>query len=432
MKEREAEKKDIINNLFILNLKYVNNYSEFIADSLSLSWSNFINNKKDSINKLNKNIDKISKIEIRKNINTLDKVILVDNLLLINKYIKEKKRKYLKNIMYEIQQINSFSNLLKYYVELYVQSTMKKEKKDELQDIVNTIKKKKNEVITKEKEIVYGVDNKGYYYTHILFDNNKMILNSDSFNEEKKLYDKSLYEDKKELLDKKYKFSSFEKKRIIYVNSMFQLDSCLCSLIDKKVDITYPVDKIFKCAKEIVDIIYKELIEIPLKESVLHNLMVKSVEAYGSKRKIELYSKIIDSLNNTLSSSSKFVYDEIVNSSRELISDYGYNEFKNIKGIFPVVDDLYYIVNNNIRQYVVKNVSSIISNLSCLDCYTKYMDIDKIVDIYNIMKQEMIGLRVSTSKYVLLQSKVVSLLVDRFSIDEDVVYTEYLNECRMN
>ena len=144
MKERETEKKDIINNLFILNLKYVNNYSEFIADSLSLSWSNFINNKKDSINKLNKNIDKISKIEIRKNINTLDKVILVDNLLLINKYIKEKKRKYLKNIMYEIQQINSFSNLLKYYVELYVQITLKKEKKDELQVIVNTIKKKKN------------------------------------------------------------------------------------------------------------------------------------------------------------------------------------------------------------------------------------------------------------------------------------------------
>ena len=35
MKERETEKKDIINNLFILNLKYVNNYSEFIADSLS-------------------------------------------------------------------------------------------------------------------------------------------------------------------------------------------------------------------------------------------------------------------------------------------------------------------------------------------------------------------------------------------------------------
>ena len=60
------------------------------------------------------------------------------------------------------------------------------------------------------------------------------------------------------------------------------------------------------------------------------------------------------------------------------------------------------------------------------------MDVDKIVDIYNIMKQEMIGLRVSTSKYVLLQSKVVSLLVDRFSIDEDVVYTEYLNEGRMS
>ena len=387
---------------------------------------------------------KIEDVEVEENIINIDDLYITDEskellkkiILYMEKYNNKEESNYITfNITLESTDkttINNIGNLLKYYVELYVQSTMKKEKKDELQDIVNTIKKKKNEVITKEKEIVYGVDNKGYYYTHIVFDNNKMILNSDSFNEEKKLYDKSLYEDKKELLDKKYKFSSFEKKRIIYVNSMFQLDSCLCSLIDKKVDITYPVDKIFKCAKEIVDILYKELIEIPLKESVLHNLMVKSVEAYGSKRKIELYSKIIDSLNNTLSSSNKFVYDEIVNSSRELISDYGYNEFKNIKGIFPVVDDLYDIVNNNIRQYVVKNVSSIISNLSCLDCYTKYMDVDKIVDIYNIMKQEMIGLRVSTSKYVLLQSKVVSLLVDRFSIDEDVVYTEYLNEGRMS
>lgn len=432
MKESENNRKDIINSLFLINLKYVNKYSEFVADSLSLNWSNFINNKRSSINKIVKNIDKISKIEEKRNVNKLDKVILVDNLLLINKYLKEKKSRYLKTIMYEIQQINSFSDLLRYYLELYNQSTIKKEKEDDLQVIVNTIKKSKKKEDNTIKEIIYSEDSRSYYYTHIVFDRNKMLLNKGSFDIEKKMYDEYLNEGKMEFLDKKFKFSTFEKKRIIYVNSMFSLDSCLYSLINKKVDITYPVDKVFRCAEELVDVLYKELVDIPLKESVLHNLMMITVESYGSKRKIELYKKLVNKLEDELSHCSKFVYDEFVSSSNVLLDNYGFNDFLNIRGYFPVLEDLYAVVNKSVKQYVIKNVLSIINDINCLDCYTKYMDILDIVDIYNIMKQEMVGLSLSSNRFVLLQDKIVSLLVDRFGLDREVIYSDYLNEGRMN
>lgn len=434
MKERgEVDKKDFINSLFILNLKYVNKYSEFMADSLSLNWSNFVKGKKESINKILKNIDKISKIEGKKQKNTLDKVIMMDNILLVNKYIKKKNSRYLKNVMYEIQHINSFSELLRCYLDLYNKECTNNEKKDELQEIVNTIKKKSSKkiVVQEEKGIVYSLDDKGYYYTHIVFDNNKMIFDEDSFNEEKKLYYKCLNDGLSDISDKKYKFSSFEKKRRNYVNSMFELDSTLHSLINKNVDITYPIDKVFKCAKEIVDILYKEAVDIQFKKSVLHNLMMKTIENYGSKSKISLYRGLVNKLNEELEHVNKYVYDEFVSTSSILIDDYGYSEFKSIKGLFPGVDDLYIVVNRNIKQYVVKNIKEIISNLEYLDIYTEYMEIYDIVDVYNMIKDSMIGLRVSTRKYVLLQEKVVSLIVSRFGVDSEVVYRDYILEDRM-
>lgn len=429
-------KKDVINELFLLNIKYVNNYSEFVADSLSLNWNNYVNNKKNTINKLDKNISKIEVVENKRKESRLNQVIMVDNLLFINNLIKEKQSRYLKMIMEDIQELDSFSGLLRYYISLYEIEKEKEvitENKDSLEKIVNSIKMKKDtKGKMKKKEMVYSQDDHGSYYVHIKIQNNKMIFDKSSFEEEKKEYYNSL-NDKINFLDndKKYKYTSFEKKRRIYIKSMFDIDCNLYSLIDKKIDITYPVDKVFRYAKDIVDNIYKEIVDFQPKKSVLNNLMSETIEAYGSKNKIKLYNKLINKINDELNNVDSFVYEEIVRTTDNLIRDSKYIEFRNVRGKFPVVSDLYQASNEKIKNYIKKNVLSIIKDLSCLDCYLVNMNVLDVVDVYNIMKDCLVMGNVATKKFVLLQEKIVSLICYKFKFREDIVYKEFLKEKKM-
>ena len=441
-KESFVETKELINKLFINTVKYVNSYSEFVENSLYLNWQKFIETtKKDRyVEKLNKNIEKIKKLENKQIDDKFIQEVIVSNLLLINGNLKNVDTRYCKRMMEEIQKFKCLSSILLYLLNEYLKYYEDNSKKDvEIEHQVNNIKLNKSDDKKKDDYIelpqmkavaTISFDKNENCYVHIKIIDNKMLLDEKSFKLEKENYHRSLLENKEDpfITDSTLKYSSFEKKRRIYMKSMYELDKNLCNLINKQVDITYPVDKVFKCARDIVDNIYKEIVNYNNDKTVLNNLLNLTISCYGSTSKLLLYADLYDYLMRVIPSLDEVIKEEVINSSKYMIVEKGYKEFREVEGIFPSIDDLYKAANEKIIIYVCQNRQMILNNLDYLNIYTRYMSEKEISKLYKELKCMMIQDMVSTKYFVDLQRFIVKIIKVRFKLDEDYVFSYIIND----
>ena len=178
--EREiVDKKDIINSLFLSNLKNVNEVSSFVMNSLEVNWNNYVlksNNK--YLDKIFKNLDKISSIENKRfNKDDINK-IKYENQQFIKQLTGNKLSRNNKFIIEKIGSVNSLSELLFYYIDLYNAEIQVVSKKNV--NFKHTNVKKKNKIVT-------SVINEKIYL-HIDYVDNKMSFNSNSFKTENDNY----------------------------------------------------------------------------------------------------------------------------------------------------------------------------------------------------------------------------------------------------
>jgi hypothetical protein len=433
-----VDKLVFINNLILNTLKYVNNYSEFIGNSISLNWLKFIDgSKKDRyLEKVLNNIDKLKKIESKQVDNKFIQEIIISNLLFINKYKNQVGNKISAKMMAQIQEYSNLNSILTYLINEYL--TEYKSNVVNINQVKNSfVKTKSNKVKTEcTKDTNYYVldkDKNGEFYLHIKFNRNIMMFDNNSFDYEYNQYIEKLANNEKYpfFTDAGLKYSTFEKKRRIYIKSMYDLDKTLNDLSSKNIDIIYPVDKVFSCALEIVDNIYKEVVNYNDEKSVLNNLMNLTIEKYGSLNKVIKFQELVYFLEKEIRLIDDSTRKEILNFSNSIIIDKGYKEFRNISNIFPNKKDLYIAANEKISLYVKKNIKTIITNLSVLSLYTKYMEIDEILNLYFDMKNVMFENRIKSNVFIELQKCLYLLIKDKTNFSDDEIFNTYFKEVKM-
>lgn len=431
-----VDKKSLINSLIFNNIKYIKNYSEFLSDSFYLNWNKLLEapKKERYFERINKNIDKLKKIELRQLDEKYLQEIIIGNLLFINTELKKYENRFSKKIMDDIQKKKSLGELIEYLVDSYYSLLDKEVSKDnKLSDAVSIIKfKKKEEKVQVEDvkhEIILNVDKNGYYYYHIYFLEKVMHLDVNSFNLEVNNYNKNLLNNDQNpfYIDSDIKYSSFEKRRRIYIKSMFDLDRTINNLINKDIDITYPIDKVVKCALDIVDNIYKEVVNYNDDKTILNKLMELTILNYGSRKKIGSYNRLIQKIENTIPMLDEITKLELL-SAKDIIIEKGYVEFRNIVNYIPDINDIYSAANEKIINYLCKNSIIIMKNFNNLQIYTKYMNIKEIVKLYNDLKENMLINRVSTKSFIDLQKNVFSLIKSRCDMSDDDIFSDVIKE----
>ncbi len=428
----------IIDNLFIFNLNYVNDYSEFLYDSLSLNWNNIISvsNNARHLDKIKKNLDKLYKIENKKSSLKSVQSLIVENKNKIEGLSDSISDKMIKKILLQLGDCSSLRDILQLYLNLYIDFNKVKAKKNEnLEDVVKKIKLKDNNATCNNnlvKSLVFSEGKDGKYYSNILITDNKMLLDKESFECEVALYNEMLYKHKSlKFLEDKKDYSSFEKKRRIYIKSMFEIDRNMVLLSQKNVDITFPVEKIFKIAKDLLDYIYIEIIEYEDATSVLKTLANLTIEAYGTKRKVKMYEDLINNTFEKLNNVDDLVYQEVVNTAKTVILKNGYRDFKNISTIFPTINDVYKAVNEKVVSYLRRNINVVLSNKKDLSLFVSYMSLEEIVNLYAIIKDEIYYNKFETKYFIIIQENIVGILRDKFDLTENEILNTILKESKL-
>lgn len=432
----------IIDKLFIFNLNYVNDYSEFLYNSLSLNWNNItsVSNNARHLDKIKKNLDKLYKIENKKSFLINVQTIIVENKNKLEEFNDSLSSKTLKKVLSQLDECSSLRDILQLYLNLYNDcNKVKSKKKENLEEVVKSIKLKDNKCNKDNScdkdlinKLVFSEGKDGKYYSNILIIANKMFLDKDSFDCEVALYNETLYKHKYlDFLEDKKNYSTFEKKRRIYIKSMFEIDRNMVLLSQKKVDITFPVEKMFKIAKDLIDYIYIEIIEYEEATSVLKTLANLTIEAYGTKRKIKMYEELIDNTFDKLNNVDDLVYQEVINTAKSVILKNGYRDFKNISTIFPTINDVYKAVNEKIISYLRRNINFVLSNKKDLSLFVSYMSLKEIVDLYTIIKDEIYSNQLETKYFIVIQKNIVSILTNKFDLTETDILSTILKESKL-
>ncbi len=438
MSNINVKNKDIINllnNLYFYNLNFVFELSESLYNSLKIGWANYIDNvnssnkKERNLEKVNKNIKKLENIEKKKLNNEILKEIKDNNLKYIDTNSLDINSKLKKKLCDKINSSSCLSEIFNYIIDNYNQYIVSG--KDKKEQVVMLPRKK--DVI--EERQSYYIDKNGYLYLNIISENGAMILDRKSIDLEKKKYKKALHNNS-EIFDKfavNIKISPFEKKRRIYIQSMFELEKSLLNLEQKNIDITYPIEKYFIYSKNIVDNMYKELTNFRENEAtVLNNLMEITIRNYGCEKILFHYNCVVSKFNKEIFNVERYIIDEVNDISNKMKDDL--IEFKNIKGLVPSIIDIYRVINTKMIRSAgifcddyIKDIKTSVINV------TKYMSIEEIIEFYielkNILLNNSFNNANRLTQYLIeLQKTIVILLEKKTEYEEEIIFKEYLKE----
>lgn len=439
----------IINTLICLNIEKVKILSPNIYDSVLLNWNNYLDktngkNKLDrSIEKIKKAIEKLEKIE-KKKLDQLDfNKILDENLEIIK---KEENTQFKINLMENIERQSNFYLLLNELINLYLkeEQKIKTERvnlKNEMDMNLPKIKKENENFeetslielpIFKKEVNRYSLVN-NHIYANIDYVNGVMIFNEEAFIMENNDYSDNL---KNKLLNfsnlnfNNYNLSPFEKRRRIYIQTMYDLDLELRLLIDKKVDIAFPLEKMYKCSKMFIDNIYKELIDNTNPSNVLDFLLNKTIEVYGCINKIDKYDYVYSKIMFDINQNSKYVIEELKNEAMRLKKSGTFIYFKNVEEIFPSKKDILKVLNEKIIANLNSNFNIFFKDMSLVKSVTRFMTVDEVCDFYIAFKECMSfsNTNISNKKYFELQSIICEIIKSSISMDNDRIIKEILKE----
>lgn len=425
-----------VNNMKIINmlisklLEYIDKYSSSIANSLHIAWSNYQNKdsstakKERSIKKIEKKINQLINIEAKKKLNDQKSL---DNLKGLVE-LSDISSKYKTNYIDMINDSLTYGELLEKLVLNYIE--MEKKEEQQLQNIKEKVvlpKRKKDLVISKV------VDKNNYLYFNFKKKGDILLIDKKSLNNEYSLYCKCLKE--KTSFDiwnnLEYKLSPFEKRRKIYIQSMYNLEKELLELKNKKIDITYPIEKYYLYAKMLVDNLEKEVMFFDNDKSIFDKLKGMTLEKYGCDRLLTLYDELVMKVND--SELDEYVKLEFFRTANVYKKKSTYIEFKEIENVVPTLVNVLNIVNrrvinsveNNIKFYFVDFENKMIK-------MTKYMSIDEMILFYNVFKNILFrkGLKINglINKYMLLREVMVKLFIKKFSLDKDEIIDKYLGK----
>lgn len=422
--EREiVDKKDIINSLFLSNLKNVNEVSSFVMNSLEVNWNNYVlksNNK--YLDKIFKNLDKISSIENKRfNKDDINK-IKYENQQFIKQLTGNKLSRNNKFIIEKIGSVNSLSELLFYYIDLYNAEIQVVSKKNV--NFKHTNVKKKNKIVT-------SVINEKIYL-HIDYVDNKMSFNSNSFKTENDNYLMAL-SSKKNVFFETYDLdlSNYEIKREKYINEMYLQTLSLIELFNKRIDITFPVDKVFDAAVGIVDNLYEEIVNYDNSNSVLSLLLNKTIDSYGSKNKIKVYLEGIEKICNSVEHLDKYIVKELNDSVELCLRSAKYRGFSSIKELFPMSDDIYNLLNTKVKKYIKKNINTVMKNTELLEQFCVYMSKEDIISLYYELRDFLYYDKYDTKYLIHLQKIFVFTFINKYKLKEDEILKIYFKENKL-
>lgn len=417
----------VINILISKIIEYVSNYSTSIAKSIRLAWDNYLDKesclskKERSLRKLYNKFEQLIIIENKKNIFDVRIKKSLESFVLEMIDISSKSRNCLIDI---INKSNScgvlFRELVNYYLLLE-----KEQSKIETRKIVGVElpKRKKDYFISKY------VDSNNFVYFNIMKENGLMIIDQKSFKNENKMYFDCL--NKRVDFDiwktAKGKLSPFEKRRKLYIQSSFKLESELLNLKDKKVDITYPIEKYYIYANDIINNLYYELIFFN-NNSIYDNLFEMTINSYGCYRLLNLYQDLVTKVD------VRKLNEVEVNEFRRVADIYkkknNYIHFVNVNNMVPTNKDILSSLNFLIINNVKRNIKEYFLNMDVkLQRITKYMSIDEIILLYkeikNILFRSNYDVKNRINKYKILKKYIISIISTRFNLDEDVIINKY-------
>lgn len=425
-----------VNNMKIINmlisklLEYIDKYSSSIANSLHIAWSNYQNKdsstakKERSIKKIEKKINQLINIEAKKKLNDQKSL---DNLKGLVE-LSDISSKYKTNYIDMINDSLTYGELLEKLVLNYIE--MEKKEEQQLQNIKEKVvlpKRKKDLVISKV------VDKNNYLYFNFKKKGDILLIDQKSLNNEYSLYCKCLKE--KTSFDiwnnLEYKLSPFEKRRKIYIQSMYNLEKELLELKNKKIDITYPIEKYYLYAKMLVDNLEKEVMFFDNDKSIFDKLKGMTLEKYGCDRLLTLYDELVMKVND--SELDEYVKLEFFRTANVYKKKSTYIEFKEIENVVPTLENVLNIVNRRVINSVENNTKFYFVDFeNKMIKMTKYMSIDEMILFYNVFKNILFrkGLKISglINKYMLLREVMVKLFIKKFSLDKDEIIDKYLGK----
>ena len=438
MDELSSYEKELkfLNKLVSLCINSISYYSKFLFTNMNTYWDIYINEENSgkkrniALEKLEKSIDKL-KDKVYGDVGNLNKLLLKINDEISSNYENDKEKK---NLCHEIDECINERDILIYFISLYKKIELKK----------NKILNKKR--IDTENNLEVGdiptikrtyCDSDGHWYANISIKNNNIVIDKKRFEKEVLLYNKCLEDGNLVFVDyviNKKKMSPYEKRRRNYIKSMFELEKRILELKDKKIDMIYPLDKVYGCAKDIVDNLYKELFDYVEEKDILDSLKLMTIEAYGCERKLKIYNEIIENFNKIYNQVNDDIKEELYNYAISLKEGKDYNCFKKIEGVVPLVSDLYSLLSEKIIRNININFNFYKKNMRNLIIKTcNYMSIDDLVKFYYEFKSNLLNRKINnvnnlTNDYVILQKTICELISKINNLDIRAIPKMYLKE----
>lgn len=417
----------VINMLILKLIEYINKYSVNIASSLHINWLNYLDNKSNnskknrSLEKIDRKLEQLKNIELRKQ---LKKEKDIENLLglLESTDISGRYKKVLEKIINNNTLSDIFKELINYYKEVKFKELQLQKANEEKVDLP----KKKQDFVFKKI-----IDKNNYLYLNLVKNGSLLTIDKRSLNNEFILYNKCLK--KGDTFDVWGEFSNklspFEKRRKIYIQSVYKLEKDMLDMKKKKVDITYPLEKYYYFAKLIVDNLYKELTFFKANEDIYNKLMDMTITKYSFSRLLTLYNELVLKIENSELDRNIISEFQRVASIYKKKSDYII--FRGSLWVVPTFKDLLIVLNKRIISSIDNNINNYFNDLNYkINRVTKYMKIEEIVLLYNEFKNKLVKINLKTEdlliKYNLLQEVIIDIIVNKFGINKDEVLTKYL------
>lgn len=418
----------VIDYLYSYNLKLVKEYSESICNSLDIGWQNYVaskdkKNSKKYKEKLEKNLEKLSKKEKEDNSFVYGTLECIDNLQkqgMLNSKFKN-------SLTSNIKELNLLSSYFKFLINKYDEIKELEARKEKYNQNVNKVDMP-YKIDCKEYSVK---DNNGYYYYHVKIVKGNMVVVNSSLKAEKQLYKNALKDNKNKFkeVNKNVKLSPFEKKRRIYIENVYEMDKLIKMLYEKEINITYPLEKNYMYSKRIVDELYQELNKSFEKKDIFDYIMNATIENINFDEVCSNYGRCVKRFNQEMKKLDNIVKEEFINDSNRIKKISKYADFKRIDGVVPSIYDIYNVVNNRIIDNLGKNYKDSIDKMNdYIVLSTKYMNEKELVNYYMEYKNVLLFNKCNIELIINLQRNIVDILINKFHIDDNIIFNELLKE----
>lgn len=411
---------------------YIGSYSVFLANSFSSNFELYkehINNKsrKRYYNKLINITKKVSLME-KDSFNGLGfkkyKEILNDDLnnyylqgnISKSKYMRFKKTLLLSNEDFIIFCLDEFYNNSK-----DKENNVKKN---------NKVKKIELPMLKETKKLNYILDREGLKVYHFknVDDSKTVAFLEDSFEVEYEYFmDKFEKMDVKLFLEED-NLSSFEKKRRIYLQNVYNIALNISKLEIKKINITFPIDSIYSVCLDLVNQLYLENVDILKRNREYKKCYTKTIEVYGFNFLIKEYNKLFGSFKRKLNDLTLGELNEFKKVSLEIKNQSKYSVFKDVLNIIPSYEDIVI----GFREKIFSNLKAILERFSnieeIVDNIGRFLTSEDMVCFYVRMKEYFICNNVKLGRVVLLQEVFSKYLSKRLDTSVDDIISNYFKE----